>query len=218
MELNLPPKVTNYRVDVNDPSALKALAERLLHRRKDLLRRVGYQGVKVNGYRADANSVLDALKSVMDSDCTHIHAGSDPRPIYYVYAHLNPFAKLSVKEDVKHLFLATAFGLQWEPFYIGKGTGERCFDLARNDGHRKLRSSIIERGKDACIVKIRDGLNEAAALSLEGKLIDILGVKSLSKHGILVNLDEGARPDQRRAIYPKSSHLNTIFKTNGFRM
>ena len=111
-------------------------------------------------------------------------------------------------------------GLTHEPFYIGKGIDNRCYDLNRNEGHRKIRQMIESVSKEIMVIKIRDDLFEHEALGLESKLIDIFGLKSLNEYSFLVNLDEGKLPSDRRKLYPKGAnwYLNrnkmAIYKRN----
>ena len=111
-------------------------------------------------------------------------------------------------------FLASKFGLSFVPFYVGKGQGNRWLDFNRNDSHRKIRSTLVKQNKDIHSVKVVENLTEGQALSIESKLIDILGLKSISPHGLLVNLDEGKDALIRRKNYSKG--VLSIVKKNGF--
>jgi hypothetical protein len=62
-----------------------------------------------------------------------------------------------------------------------------------------MRSKLLALGKDVHVQKVREKLTERQALALESKLIDILGLRVHG--GVLVNLDEGMSPLERRAIY-----------------
>lgn len=110
---------------------------------------------------------------------------------FYVYAHVDPRKKHIRKAGEFQLFMK---GI---PFYIGKGTGRRGWQLNRNEGHgvqlRKLKEAGIA---DSEVVEIiRDGLTEREALELESKLIFFFGTKfETDRKGILVNLDFPARP------------------------
>lgn len=103
------------------------------------------------------------------------------------------------------------------PFYIGKGTGDRLYQFDRNDSHRKIRSRIKDEGKEIVSIKLIENVSETEAFVLESKLIDILGLKATSKHGLLVNLDEGLLPNERRSLYPSfKGKMNRLLRRNGY--
>ena len=100
--------------------------------------------------------------------------------MFYVYALLNPLKG----------------GL---PFYIGKGTGNRCYThltekKGRGSNLHKLRTIEIirENGFDIPVVKVADDLSEDEAYDLEEALISSLGRASAG--GILTNITENSRP------------------------
>ena len=108
---------------------------------------------------------------------------------YYVYAHCDP--SITTYDISKDLNIT---GL---PFYIGKGTGSRAWDMCRNQGHdlkvKKVLGKIHDKNKIVRIVK--DNLSEVDALILESKLIYIFQtVYEDQVNGILYNLDIGKRP------------------------
>jgi hypothetical protein len=121
-------------------------------------------------------------------------AGSEDRR-FYVYAHVDPR-----KKHIKRSGNGFQLFVKGVPFYIGKGTGQRAWQLNRNEGHgvelRQLKGDGIA---DSEIVEIiRDGLTEREALELESKLIFFFGTKfEAGRKGILVNLDFPARPSGR---------------------
>lgn len=111
---------------------------------------------------------------------------------FYVYAHINP-RKGSLKKGGE--FKLYMPGL---PFYVGKGTGNRAWQLNRNEGHGVELKMLRDQGvADSEIVHIvRNDLTEREALEIESKLIYFFGTKFESgRKGILVNLDFPARPD-----------------------
>jgi hypothetical protein len=205
-----PPDNRTIVVDWNNPQSLNQTIMSLAKRRSAVLKELGFTPVTFNGSRHSVDKLLPLLEEIYSADLSSVYNGSDGNKIYHVYFHCDPRKRLSATLSVKHLFLAIKFSaLQYEPFYVGKGTGNRYLDLARND------TQLIARDKDVVPVKVVSGLTEGEALSLEAKMIDILGLQALSKHGMLVNLDEGASYQKRRSIYGKIVST-MILKRNGF--
>lgn len=143
----------------------------------------------------------DAIQLIYASDISSLYQSDTEDRTYYVYVHCNPLQQLNIKQDAKHLFCASTLRLNCTPFYVGKGMGDRCYDLNRNEGHRKIKQHINKAGGEVVVVKLFEGLTEREALALEAKLIDILGLKQLHNANTLVNLDEGYHPLSRRALY-----------------
>jgi len=141
--------------------------------------------------------------SIIDTDISRVYQSLslDENPIYYVYTHCKPNSRIAVEKDFRTSCLAT-FGATKMPFYVGKGCGNRAYDLNRNGGHRKIRQLLNQYGQEICVEIIKDGLTELEALSLESKLIDIFGIAG--KGGCLVNLDEGSFAKERRLMYENS--------------
>lgn len=120
---------------------------------------------------------------IADQDWSDAYPDANGPKEFYVYAHVTPKSKGLRLEGLP------AFpGL---PFYIGKGTGGRAWDMQRNEGHgieiRKAMSLGATHDQIAFIVK--DGLSEQEAFCLEAKLIYFFGTRfDVEKNGILVNL------------------------------
>lgn len=134
--------------------------------------------------------LFEFLGTILDEDWTHLFKGDLERK-YYVYAHVHPSKKLVEYEHPKcHM---KTFGV---PFYIGKGTGNRAYDLNRNEGHGVILRQIKGNGKtsDDIVFILKDGLTEPEALALESQLIYFFGTKFDKRQGILVNLDIPPRP------------------------
>lgn len=190
------------QIEVNwdNPSDIKKAISKLQFRRKNLLRQLGYDEIKFDGSKYNMDNLLPLFEDIWNTDLSEIYPNIGSKN-YYVYAHCNPLIKLSSKKDIKQLFLAIKFNLEFLPFYIGKGTGNRFNELNRNDSHKKIRQSIKSKGKEIVPIKLIDNLTEGKALEYEAKLIDILGLISLSKYGLLVNLDESKESIFRRSLY-----------------
>ena len=151
--------------------------------------------------RKDTSKELEvSIQTILDCDISSVYGLSsllDKRE-YYVYFHCDPSriitgSKWGMQSAISNL------GVTCLPFYVGKGKGNRCDDLDRNDTHRKIRTQILARNKDIVVHKVLSGLTEFEALALESKLIDLLGLRI--NGGWLVNLDEGVRHKERREFY-----------------
>ena len=116
----------------------------------------------------------------------------DDEKKYYVYAHIDPTLP-NVKIKKFNIILPGA------PFYIGKGAGERAFDLNRNAGHGKKIKYIVNLGYSKAIIPhiIKSELSEADAFELESKFIYFFGTiyNQWRKNGVLYNLEEGKTPE-----------------------
>lgn len=152
---------------------------------------------RMAGMRRD----FEAILKLYESDVDGVYDDTSPDTDFYVYVHCNPLQIINAKYSAKHLFCATELDLRYAPFYVGKGRGDRCYDLNRNEGHRKIKQFINKANHDVVVVNVREGLSEQSALALESKLIDILGLRQLHEGNLLVNLDEGHHPEDRRDRY-----------------
>lgn len=117
-----------------------------------------------------------------------IEEGGDAK--YYVYSHTDPTKK---EYDLKG-----KLNIDGLPFYIGKGSGGRCYDLNRNQGHGLKLNSLLNEGfnKDHIVNIVKHGLTERQALALESKLIYLFKtIYEDPEHGLLYNLDTGRRPN-----------------------
>lgn len=143
---------------------------------------------------------FDACKNIYETDISSIYTDSDlsEERKFYVYAHCDPCAKIAIGKEGRSSFAAT-LGFEHLPFYIGKGTGNRFLELSRNETHRKVRQKLQTLGVDIQAKVLLDGLTEKEALMYESKLIDIFGLRT--NGGLLVNLDEGKKPSERRLLY-----------------
>lgn len=142
---------------------------------------------------------FNACVNIYNTDISdlYIKLDLDPTPIYYVYAHCEP-NKIAIGKDGITSWAAT-LGLDLIPFYIGKGVGNRGYELNRNETHRKVRQRLKDFGNDIQVRIIKDKLTELEALCLESKLIDIFGL--IGKGGRLVNLNEGVKSKERQHRY-----------------
>lgn len=123
---------------------------------------------------------------------------------YYVYAYLDP-QKIG-------LFEYGEFSFGYEPFYIGKGKGKRCYRGLR-DKKNKIKKSRIEKiyfnQKEPIIIIIKSNLNETEAFHLEILLVESIG-RIVLKNGPLTNLTDGGIGTRRR----KDTKKDTVRKKN----
>lgn len=163
--------------------------------------------------------IFDCCNKIYNTDISDIYKNIklDENPIYYAYVHLDTTKRISVLTDKSKVNGRTAFayslGMDYLPFYVGKGTGDRCYDTNRNETHRKIKHKIYEYNKEIKIIKIKENITEKEALCIESKLIDIFGL--VPYEGYLTNLDEGLLPDLRRELYKNQyDMLNAFNKVN----
>ncbi len=105
------------------------------------------------------------------------------------------------------------FMFDYEPFYVGKGHGSRCFvhlGCLKYEGgtftHKsnKIRKIYRETGKEPVIIKYLNGVTESEAFNLEFDMIKTIG--RLFEGGPLLNLREGGTgggllaPESRKKI------------------
>jgi hypothetical protein len=204
--------------DWSDPSELKKTISRLQNRRKTVLRQLGYDQIHFNGSKYNLDHILPALEAMLDHRLPEEESG---RNNYYIYFHCNPLKKLFVKNDIKHLFLAKNFpGMTHVPFYVGKGTGNRAYQFERSGPYAKIRAKLRGFDLEPSVFIAKSELSENQAFNLESKIIDILGVTHLEKHGLLVNLDEGSNHHWRRhhgyATSEYADMIKKILKRNKF--
>lgn len=143
-------------------------------------------------HRSHFNDRLKYLPCLLAQDWTVLFpTASTTEPIYYVYAHLDPGEQPASLPEL-HVFL------KGTPFYIGKGSGNRAWDLKRNQGHAKAIKRLREAGfpDDAIVQVIASNLSEQVALCLEAKLIYLFGsIYDKTVLGCLLNLADHMKPN-----------------------
>jgi hypothetical protein len=198
-------------IDWDNTSELSKAITKLQKRRKHLLELNGSKPLTFAASKYNAEHIIPFLDVMYNMSSNYISLSENNTPNYYVYAHCDPRKPLNARTNLKHLFLASKFGLKFEPFYIGKGIGNRANDLNRNDSHRKIRSLIRKDNKEVVVSILDKDLSASDALHKESALMDILGLKSILQSGFLVNLDEGLSYD-RHVAYSKLQEWKQIEK------
>lgn len=145
------------------------------------------------GLRKTRKQNLSAyLPALIRQDWSHLYQPTASEERFYVYAHVDPRHAVFVTDKDS----GGNFGGM--PFYIGKGVGNRAFDLKRNQGHGKMLREIADAGygTDDIVKILFDGLEEWKAFELEAKLIFFFGTiyQSNDEYGCLLNLDIPSYP------------------------
>ena len=107
--------------------------------------------------------------------------------MFYVYAYLDPRKSGSFNYEEIHF--------DYEPFYIGKGKGNRdqVHLIEKESGNRHKHNKIqqiIREGFTPVIMRLREELSEQEAWDFEKRLVDQIG-RGICKTGPLTNLQDG---------------------------
>lgn len=98
-------------------------------------------------------------------------------------------AKATVARDPRRFYVYVIFRPDGTPCYVGKGSASRWRMHDRWTCNPHLRSIFKNAGGDLPVVKIREGMTDAEALTTEIALIAAIGRKAHG--GPLVNLTDG---------------------------
>lgn len=179
--------------------------------RRELEKRGASDGLSRKAYLANASVIikkhprekeifskkhLSYLDDLLSQDWSNIFQDGDSEKKYYVYLHIQPIKNISRLVSYESNLLKMDFSGM--PFYVGKGCGDRAYDMKRNQGHgielKQLLTSGVSEKEIVHIIK--DGMTEKEAFILESKLIYFFGTKfEKNRRGILVNLDIPRRPE-----------------------
>jgi len=109
-----------------------------------------------------------------DTDCEI----SDISFTNYVYVYMNPLKKLN--DNIILDISGEKFVFDYEPFYIGKGKGDRMFQHLKennrdmNDNKKEIIKNIQNQGYEPIIKIIKNELTEYESYTLEGIIISNL--------------------------------------------
>lgn len=94
---------------------------------------------------------LDAMNRIFafNIDKLYEEYSLDDARKYYVYCHMNTEKPLIVSKSRHNslIMFSALLGMNYMPFYIGKGTGNRINEISRNETHRKVNQFLKEREK-----------------------------------------------------------------------
>jgi hypothetical protein len=150
------------------------------------------------------------LPLILEQDWSFLYDGDklSENKNYYVYAHCDP--------SLEPIKMPNGLGeVIYTPFYIGKGTGNRAYDLNRNQGHGIRLRTLKKAGvKESNIVHIfKDNLTELEAFVLESKLIYFFGtIYEPNIKGCLMNLEIGRRPIFKAQIVLEKAQIRITSK------
>ncbi len=141
---------------------------------------------------------------------------------YYTYIYLDPrkpgFYEYSLNNNEKLTF-------NYEPFYVGKGTGDRIYrhkykskEKRRQHMLSKINKIMIESNKEPIKIKIKDNLTNDEAYILEEIVVDKIGRLNDNK-GPLINKTKGGYGSNgyvytKETLEKMSNSMKTYWKNN----
>lgn len=137
--------------------------------------------------RKKPQNLAPYLPALLRQDWSSLYPPAHGEQKFYVYAHVDPRQPVFVTDK------RCGGNYKGMPFYIGKGVGNRAYDLKRNQGHGHRLRQVLDAGygpDDIVHILFRD-LDEGFAFEVEAKLIYLFGTIYEKRHekGCLLNLE-----------------------------
>jgi len=133
---------------------------------------------------------------------------------YYVYVYLDP------RKNGKFIYDNLKF--DFEPFYVGKGKGNRIeqglHDNNNNINKQQIISEIFNDGLKPICLKICENISNEKSYELEKELIQKIG--RLNENSVLTNVTKGSTSYKRdttpinRYFYLKHDKIKNVFAVN----
>jgi hypothetical protein len=153
------------------------------------------------------------LRSLISQDWSDLFPSDANDGDCYVYAHVDPGGKIFSG----HRSCGGNYG--GTPFYIGKGKGDRAYNLKRNQGHGKKIKTVTENGwcSDDIVKIVFSELSDQKAFEIESKLIYFFGTvyQEDRSTGILYNLDIPKAPEFAGVMKRIPNRKQLLAKTGG---
>jgi len=130
------------------------------------------------------NIRLSDIESPITKEDNAIIIDDDVNHGYYVYVFMDPTIKKKIKTGINEI------SFNYEPFYIGKGIGNRIDNTERNCSVNSRVDYLRKNGMDPIIIRVKENMSNLYAHKLENYLIEKIGRSDIGK-GPLLNLSGG---------------------------